>query len=668
MSKPAAELPRVQAWVKTMEDRFEGETGLHELVRARIEHFHNLPEADPFRNADGSIEEGKTNLTFAQMQTTRLRNVGIQLVGRLTENEWQPSIIPAKQTAAGQRDAEHAETIFQNGFSELQRRTGLNIQAALAQQIARDCFGVLHWQVDTSQLGDSPDYDELDELEEGDEKRFTEDEYPETVGKTKAKRYRESEDSLKDRIARHRAAKGLPVFVECPAVRSCYFQLGKYSNRGQFLRFMTKKEIPVEDYLSEKEELSDEREAPIEHNQGHTDTWMPSADDWGKTATLIQVWDSEYCYEICTWAGQNQPRFEVYKHPYKRPPFALALGATWHSTDPVLMYEPALAGMYRHKPHLDRQMSLFLALGEVNAMRRWFLQPDGKMPAMLQEDGDIDIDLGSNSSEAGVVPAGYKLEGYGGDAVVKDFVDGLAMLGQEMQDAAPGTGRATFGASTQPWAARIEQAQQNIEPKIYLNNIALAIQDMLQNLVEVFALPVEEGGPGEVFSWGSDQDRKLDRSKTVSLDPDGWRGLVAEVNINAVSAAEQITHEEHNRNLVNDPKIAMPLVEYLEKTGVPQPQQTYIKWKVLNSLDATVVNNLIRQATVEQLGQEFALGTDGLIVGAMGEPVPSGQFLNAVTAQQGAGRMAPQRPVQTTMPNMPAIQAPGTTQLGGLVG
>lgn len=56
---------------------------------------------------------------------------------------------------------------------------------------------------------------------------------------------------------------------------------------------------------------------------------------------------------------------------------------------------------------------------------------------------------------------------------------------------------------------------------------------------------------------------------------------------------------------------------------------------------------------------------DGNLVGAMGEMVPPQQY---VQGQMMQGRMAPQRGVQTTIPEMAGLQAPNTVPLSGLVG
>lgn len=664
----------VQHRVERMEKRFEGENGLHERTKKYIQHFHNAWEVDPFMDGD-KVEESKRDFQFAQTQTTKLRNKALDLVGRLTENEWQPSIIPVKQTAAGKADAERAETLFTNGFAQLQKLTGLDIQSSLAQLLTTQAFGVLHWQMDTGVYADGPDYDETDD-EPSEAERYTEDDYPETVGRTKAKRYRETEDSMTDRLARYRASKGLPVFVEVLSPRQCYFRLGKYSNRGQFLEFMVKRQIALEDYaeeVNERNKLSDERDSPVEHQQGTEDTWQPSADDWGTTATLTQLWDKDCCYEICEY-GDGKERIEKFPHPYKRPPFALALGDYWHGTDPVFMYEPALAGMYRHKAQYDRAMSLFHALAEFAAIRRYMLEDKGNQPARLREDGDNAIDMNANTSMAGEVPPGKELKAIGGDAKLNDFGAALALIAEEMEEAAPGTGRAQFGASTQPWAARIEQAQENIQPKMYLRNIANCIAEMLQNLCEVFALPVEDGGPGEVFSWGSGQDGTLDRSKTISLKTEGWEGLIAEVNIDPVSAAERITWEEHLRNLCNDSVIQMSLLEYLEQTGVPNPQETYVERLTNNYVHANVVPGLLKQGAAQYLGLPTVnvLGTDGQIVGPMGELVSPAQHLQQMQQQQ-IGRMGNFRPQTGSMGTTPGPLAgapamPGAAPMAGMVG
>lgn len=650
---------RLLRQVKVLSDRFEGEGGMHERMRQRMLHFHNDPSVDPFMDG-GTLEQDKSNFAFAQTQTTKLRNVAVDLVGRLTENQWVPEIIPVKNTAPGKKEADIAEQILRNGFSQIQKQTGLVIQDALAQGLTVLPYGVLHWEYDPSVYDGAPDYEEYDDEPE-DSERFEKD----------GEKWRETEDSLTDRIARFRASKGLPIAVEVVPATQFYFSLNKYSKRGQFRWCMIKRSVPIDDYADEvNARLSDERDAPIEVSNDTEDTWMPSADDWGPHATVIQLWSAkDKCvYEICEGKGEGMRRVEKLPMLFSAPPFALAFGQQWHSTEPTWAYEAALEGMYRHKAQYDRALSLFHALAEQNAIRRYVLQDRGNFPPQLPEDGDNGIDANPNSSQAGTVPGGKELKSFGGDDNLNDFAQALALISQEMDDSSPGTGRAQFGASTQPWSARIEQAQENIEPKMYLQNIAAAIQEMLQSIIEVFALPEEKGGPGEVFAWGSGQDGKLDRSETLSLKTEGWRGLIAEVNIDPVSAAERITFEEHLRNLVNDQKIQMSVLEYLEQTGDPHPQETLVNRMVNNYITEVEMPPMLKQAAAAAMG--FRMGTDGRILAPGGTPMSGQEYLNVQQARN-MGTMRPQAPggMGTTPGSLPpAPQIPGAPPMVGLVG
>jgi len=660
--------------IDRIDKRFAGsDTTLHEVVRRRQLHFHNDPEVD--------YKFGDANRQHNSMQTTRLRNVGMQLVARLTENEWTPNVTPVKDTASGKAVAERAESSLVQIFSDYQRRSGLDIQRELAMCMVRDCYGVLHWDLDTDVWDGAPDYDdEMDELpeEEDEAKRYTDEEYPETAGKSKQSKYREHEDSYLDRLARWRAKRGAPIFVEVLPVRQFKFRLGKYSRRGQFLDCVVEREIGlIDDYLEvaglDKDEM--ETDAPVDLVNNTKDKWQPSADMWGQTATLRQYWTKDTCYEICQTPSGTGPPMKVYPHYWGAPPFSLALANYVHSNDPTLAYEPALAGMYRWKPHVDRWMSLHAALAESNAQRRWFLQPDnGQIRQQLAEDGSSTVDMPTDSASAGVVPGGFKLEGFGGDALARDFVESLQQIVGEMDAAAPGTGRATFGASTQPWAARLELQQENIEPKVYLQNIAVCIQDMVQSFVDLFS---GEHSPGDIYAWGSGQDVKVDPSRVEKMSPEDWRGLRIEIAINPVSAMEQMTNEAHWRELVNDPILRVSPEDYVEHgLGWPNPQQTIAKWAAYAYWKDTILPGLLRQAAAETLGGEYALGVDGNVVDGTGAIVPPQQFVQS-QMQQGRG-MRPQQGgmgqgmgSQQTMGNLPALSvngANGPSQIPGLVG
>ena len=649
---------QVRQRIKILRKRFEGNLGLHERVRWRRQHFHQDPQVNP------PMPKGFEDFS---RQWGDLRKVHQKLKARLLENEWLPQFTAAKSTSAGKLLAEQAESLFVQGFSQFTKATGINLQSDLADELSIAGVGVLHWTADTS-MYDTLDYEETDSVE-SDAERYTEDEYDEEAqpGKKKAKKYRETEDSLKDRIARNRAAKGFPVWAEVLPIEQCAWAQDK-SQVSQFPEFLVMREIAERPEWMKKAEP--ERDSPVTQRLGTKDMSNPSATDWDGTYTLYQYWTRTHFYEICERKDEKEKQFRCEPHPYKMPPFALCAGAVVHHSDPVYQFEPALQSLYRIKPDYDRAMSLFMILSEAGAVPLYIMvNKSTGQPRRLTEDGDIAL-FSEQSAAAMELPEGYEMQRFGGDGVSGDFVKGLEFMKTLWEEGAPDAGFAQFGASTQPWSARIEQSQNNMEPKMYLKNIASALQAMCSNLVDVFS--DESTGVGEIYGWATGAGRGYDTSKTVSVDPKGWAGLTVDVSINEIGSAEQITRAEHLIQQVHDDLIMMTPEEYIELAeNDPHPVETYINRLVDAYIRQNVLPNLLKEAAAEQMADKYFLGPNAQILDSTGQVVPPQQYLQQTgqmpPQQQIAGpQPAPAAPQQQTMPAMPGIQAPGTMPLQGL--
>src|SRR6185312_5058324 len=113
-------------------------------------------------------------------------------------------------TAGGRAKADALKEVLQYGFNNAEERQGIDIQGDLVDGQYIYGYGMLHWCKDDYAAG-SYDYDELDELPEGkDASRYTEDDYlpVDDEPRQKGKKYRETDDSLQDRIKRGRALAG----------------------------------------------------------------------------------------------------------------------------------------------------------------------------------------------------------------------------------------------------------------------------------------------------------------------------------------------------------------------------------------------------------------------------------------------------------------------------
>ena len=665
MSEQKYEQPVVEAIIARLEKRYGQASGLHQKVKYRRAHFHGLPEADP------PMSQGWEH---CKMQSSIARDVGTELRSRLIENEWMPQARALSGTASKKKDAEEAEGFLVWMFSELKNRTGIDLQSALADGQIIDGAGVVHWYM--TDMPEMPDYEEVDELPEDEEerKRYTEDDYDPVEGRTKAKAYRETEDSVMGRWRGMCVKAGTPWMVETPGLEMVAWERDR-SAISEFRYMLYSKVIGAADYQAErnkrldkqkKRELLETEEAPITLDQGTKDERLPSASEWGETVTLKQLWTRNYCYEIVIGLDGGDT-FECYPHPYGMVNFALAPGAMVRSADPALAYEPMLESIFRIKPQYDRQLSLYLALGEGGAIRRFYLENTQTGAAKLTESGDNVLLLSPDAAAAMEIPDGYTLKSFGGEGVTGDFIKGLEYIKQLLDDGRPGTGRAQFGASTQPWSARIEQAQENIEPKMCLNYQTACLQVMVQNMIDVMAA----GHCGDVHY------RNRDNGQMGGVAPKQWDGLIAEVNIPAASTAERITLIEHGMTLLSGGLIT-PEEFYEDYMGKSNPIQYHAELLAWNEFSKKGLPGLLQKEMAEFMGSKFVIGPDGVMMDMAGQQVQPQQILqqNGVTPirppQQG---MMPQRggagfggTMGTTPGALPGMQAPGTVALPGMVG
>src|SRR3990167_2951721 len=527
--------------IKKLRDRFEGEKGLHERIAFRDGHYYNRPEVDPVMGADWQ---------HAKMQTTILRDTHMKFRARMLENAWKPEMSAGSDTPTGQATANEAEWLISQGFAELADKTGVDIQGELVDGM-KTCVGVLHWEV--LDYEDAPDYEETDDVPEGQEKRYTTDDYADER-RSKTKKHRETDDSLQERIAQKRAKQGFPVMWETIPPEQCYWEEDK-SVVSQFPEFLVRRTVAtLADYaemiggsreagLPTYDELKEQADAPVAPRDSPQQSWQPSASDWGETVTLEQYWTRTHVYELCEWAGGGPEKsyFRAMSHPYKMPTFALAIASYTKNSDPALAYEPYLESLYRLKPAYDRFRALYNALAEASAVPVWYLVNTKTGATKLNDKGMPELLMGESAASAMTIPEGWDLKRFGGEGVSGTFDKAVDNLWAEVERATPPTGNAQFAPTTQPWSARIEQAQENMQPKMYLKAVERCIKAALNNVVDVFA---SEDGPGEVFGYRMDGDR-LDRTKVISLKREQWEGLTADVSINPISSVERITAIEH---------------------------------------------------------------------------------------------------------------------------
>ena len=649
--------------VKILEDRYDGSMadggdGLHKHIVDYVHpHFYRRPSVLP------KPPEPWSNHGVQWMGIARKH---LELKARLTENEFAVDLDPVRPNADTKEAAEFGQEYFMDLFNQLENALGYSIQSAMADGLI-DGAGVLHWYL--TPYDKMPDYEELDDLgEEPDDpkelnryqakaKRYTEDDYSEELGRKKTKKYREADDAYLERVGEARAQ--VPVWqVEVIGLEKVYPEWDR-SPVSQFKRVLFSRKVDVATWFDSREEhggfeLDEETlrlAGDVPTNQVMRDA-ISASEGWGKSVTLKQLWDREYCYELVDdIAIPEKLRFQVYKHPYGMPNFALNPGAVIRNDEPRLMYQSPYELMFQLKPAIDRWRTLSMILVESQSIPRFILVNIKTGAPMLNEKGDALLVLSADAAASMSLPEGYDIKQFGGNGVNSDFAGVMDWLNQWVEEAAPSTGRSTFGASTQPWSARIEQAQNNMEPKMYLTFLANALKVMVQNMVDTMAKPEAEGGTGKVwFSRG--------KGKIQSIDPEQWKGLRVEINIDPVSQAEKGAKVD-SAMVMLEKKLITPEDFYGDMgMGLPNPQKKWAETLATWAFVDGPLPGILRKEQALVLGAEFAFtpaGADGVsqFMDGTGTVVSAEQVAAGGGAPQGAQDVTPGLPGQmSALPNL----------------
>ena len=236
---------------KTLIDRMsrrfgEGAPSVWQVIDVREQHYYQTVEADP------PMLAGYESHVW---QSSILRDTWTKYRARLTENPWTPQLSAPRPSAAMDAVAADAEMYLQWLFDELKARTGDDIQGLLADGMGIYNYGVLHAYPADDDLNKSSadmDFEEVDDLPDdpAEQKRYTEDDYAEESGKTRTKKYRETDDSLLQRRDHVRALAKPPWKVKVFHPRNCAW-IEDESLIGGFRYFLTSEVIRVADWFGD---------------------------------------------------------------------------------------------------------------------------------------------------------------------------------------------------------------------------------------------------------------------------------------------------------------------------------------------------------------------------------------------------------------------------------
>ena len=596
---------------------------LHAECLSRDNHFYNAPAADPkfqppFENAQ----------TF---QSDVLRDTYSKGRSRMLEHPPVIRVVP-KRNIQKQRDAASAvERWMNDGLREVEEKRGYRIQGHLFHGQAVHWAGVLHWRDgDTVEM---PELEESDEPEEGYADRSEDEDYEEGQP-----RYRETETSRLERYKRKKAEAPFSWFIDVPRADTFSFAEDKTLLNGMAISICVEA-VGFMDYafaLQDKDNLAisvneDDRKIAIYEEQDRPEGYDPSGNDsqaWG-TLRVATVWMRGECYELVSHAdGDQWTLVKSWKHDYGMTPWVLAKAGENNHPDPLYRWYPWMLGLFRTKPAYDYERSLGRLLAEQTAIPRYWIElAPGSY--WLDDNGQRRI-FSENSAEAQSLPAGAKL--VRAELTVNPaYVDFMRMSLEDVAKAAPETGFVEVGASTQPHTLVMAQSQANTGIADLKQEQALAIRICFQNILDTEAKRAKEGEP---FCVMDANDRVLE------LDADVLEQLTVEVTIEPNSGAQQIAKDEYLRTKLADPKTMMTTREYLEETGVQDPDDHIQSW-VAEQAEFSMLPQIVQQELAQEFGDVYVITPGGTMVGMDGNAADPWQVLIAQGFQKPVVQPSP---------------------------
>ena len=633
---------------------------------------------------------------FPKYQTDIIRQKYEEMVSRCVENRFRVDASPGSAREKDRKRADVAERVLTYGTQQMQSRSQVDWQKALAQGATAFGIGILHWQA-------RPEFSE-----ETPEPRYTNDENSaresgygfssETVGSDPSKgKWREQAKDVAERGRLMKSRKPLPFHVEVVAADQCAAIWDESPRAGPGI-VVHVKEVGLLDYTgklmsdglridlvngSKGPEIAISDSDPksgmgLERPAPSSSLIEPSYAGWQTRVALAFVWTRDECYELVSptllAAGQqdvttstNWKLVKAYKHGYGSCPFTFAFASVEQGEfDPALRFRPALDGLYQMAPLYNYTRALETVEATQIVLKRYFMTQDPNAPPVLQGDEDGDqVVMTRDSSQAQMLPPGADLKALGPDDLSPAFVRLRELLQQELGEASPPTGTTAITGTTQPWTARLGQAQANAYPAMVLKSVADALAYMFRNWVEVAGKDADDGGLGYgLYVPGTADDGTTDTASPVGLEPDEWHGIWVDVVVDPVSQAERVTELQLGLQILNNPiAVITPEMFVSDSMGIQDASghmqeveawQAGLPWK----------QKLYQQELAKRYGDRVVVGAGGVMVGT------DGQQMNPVDvlARKGIVPDAPVAPGQSPAMNpLPSLNAPGTAPLPGRV-
>lgn len=656
--------------------------GLFGLVQRRREYLFKQPQADPV--LPEVVGE------FPRYQTDIIRQKHTEFVSRLVENPFSIQASPSSLRKSARANADVAERVISYGAAKLQESSGIDWQKALAEGLSAYCYGVLHWQKIPGPTIPEPEY--IEELDEDDAEDFQLTSEALDGDESKGK-YRETPQALEKRAKLLKARHGLPFHVEVVPPDQVAFVDDESADPGPGMAIHIK-EIGLIDYNGKinteglrlrmtsgprggnpklaLEDFDPETEVGMERGAPYT-LGMPSIAGWKQRISVACIWTRSEYYELVApvlitgssetiVATSGWVLVKAGKHGYGRVPFVRAYATVEENEwDPALRYRPALDGLYQQAPMFNYTRALETTLATRIAIQDYFMTQDVNAPPLGEGDEEGDsVVLPKDSVNARILPPGADLKPYGQQDISAAFVRMRELLQKELYEAAPPTGATEITATTQPWTARLGQAQANAYPSMTLRSIANALAEMFRNWVEIASKDPEEGGLGYGLYVPSSTDNKFDDwTSVVGLEPKEWAGIWLDVMIDPVSAGERTTQTMLDLQLLNNP-IHVMTPEQFATEGLGKEDATSWMMEVESYYAVQpYISKIVQQELAKRWGNRVIVSADGSLIGAQGQQVDPMQILaqngvrQATNTGGGAGGAQPVSPAMGLPPLPP---------------
>jgi hypothetical protein len=645
---------------------------LHAECRTRDNHYYNAAAADPV-----FLPPFEKMPTF---QSDILRNTYSKGRARMLEHDPVIRVIPGRDIQK-QRDAANAiERFFNDGYREIEEKRGYRIQGHLFHGQAVHYAGVLHWR-HSGDWVDMPEREEVDEVDATETERFMaveaeddgeavaveEESYTETV----TAKYRETEQSRLERYKRAKAEAPFPWLMDVPRSDTFAFAEDKTLKNGMAIT-ITVESVGFMDYafaLMDKDDLAisvneEERKILIYEEQDRPEGYDPSGNDsqvWGNLRVAYIETRNEWYEMVSHSEGGTWTLAKSGKHDGEMPRYVLAKAGENNHPDPLYRWYPWMLGLFRTKPSYDYERSLGRIIAEQAALPRYWIEYANGTYA-LNDDGSRRV-FSENSAEANSLPEGAQLKSVN-IQLNPAYVQFMEQSKLDTETAAPETGFVEIGASTQPHTLVMAQSQANTEIADLKTEQARAIRIAFQNILDCYANWAEDGDPMCVLD---------SNDRVIEIEADVLRRLTVEVDIEPNSGAQQIAKDEYLRTKLNDPKVMYPTREYLEDTGVQDPDAQIQSW-ISEQAEFSMLPQIISQELAREFGDAYVITPGGTLVGMDGQPADPWAVLIANGFQQPpqASPAPGNVPGQAALGQMSPTVAPlqplqGTAQQSGAV-